>query len=314
MADAPVWFTSNTSLIILGVLAALELAATKSPEARELLAEVDKYLKTLMALVTYLGIASAADVAFAEEVVQRAGLFSWAEDVWSIAGPLLLILYPLVMLMLIGIVVGLFVLARKWAEAREEKAKVPCSNCGQPVYAHAMACPACRTAVAEPRAVGFFGGSKARADANLDAHPYRLVEKKRCPVCATRFARRTPHQSCEACGHALFADTDFARRYANRVGRRLPLVLVVSFAFSLIPVIGLIPGVIYYRLTLIAPYRRYIPLSRSFVLKWLIRIFFFVLIAFQWVPVLGGFAVPVMALVSYVSYRGTFHRMLATSA
>jgi hypothetical protein len=175
-----------------------------------------------------------------------------------------------------------------------------------------MACPSCRTAVDQPKAIGFFGGSKQQPDTNLDAHPYRLVEKKRCPACATRFARRTPRQTCAACSHELFADADFARKYADRVGRRLPLVLLVSFLFSLIPVVGLIPGVIYYRLTLIAPYRRYIPLSRSFVLKWVIRIFFFVLIAFQWVPGLGGFVVPVMALVSYVSYRGTFHRMLTS--
>jgi len=307
MADAPVWFTSNTCLIILGALAALELVATKVPEARQLLTEVDKYLKSGMALVTYLGIASAADGAFAKEALQQAGMFdvlpaavvaiavyfisaargavlsifmeadedddagvqgllSWAEDVWSVAGPLLLILFPIVMLILIGLVAGLFVLARKWAEAREEKAKVPCTHCGQSIYAHAMACPACQTPVAEPKAVAFFGGSKKQPDTNLDAHPYALVEKKRCPVCATRFTQRIPRQTCEACTHELFADADFARTYVNRVGSRLPLVLVVSFLFSLVPVIGLIPGVIYYRLALIAPYRRYIPLSRSFLL------------------------------------------------
>jgi len=55
-------------------------------------------------------------------------------------------------------------------------------------------------------------------------------------------------------------------------------------------------------------------ISVSKVNKWLIRIFFFVLIAFQWVPGLGGFVVPVMALVSYISYRATFNSVLASGA
>src|SRR5207248_528566 len=41
----PTWFTSDTSLVILGVLAALEIIAERFPEAAAILAEVHDYLK-----------------------------------------------------------------------------------------------------------------------------------------------------------------------------------------------------------------------------------------------------------------------------
>jgi hypothetical protein len=79
---------------------------------------------------------------------------------------------------------------------------------------------------------------------------------------------------------------------------------------SLIPVIGLIPGVIYYRLALVAPFRRYIPMTHNFVAKWSIRLLFFALVSMQIVPGLGGFVVPIMAMVSFLVYRTTFCKML----
>src|SRR3954468_2355614 len=52
----PTWFTSDTSLVILGLLSALELIAERMPEAKALLDEVHDYLKTGMAALTFLGV------------------------------------------------------------------------------------------------------------------------------------------------------------------------------------------------------------------------------------------------------------------
>ena len=52
--------------------------------------------------------------------------------------------------------------------------------------------------------------------------------------------------------------------------------------------LGVIPGVIYYRLAIVAPFRRYIPPGRGFLLRWGVRLAVVVLVAFQWVPVAGG--------------------------
>ena len=106
------------------------------------------------------------------------------------------------------------------------------------------------------------------------------------------------------------ADRAFAEQYIERVTRRLPGVCGVSFGLSLIPVIGLIPGVIYYRMALVAPFRRYLPLGRRFLLKWVIRIIVFLLIATQWIPLIGGAAIPLMAFVNHGFYRSSYRRQV----
>ena len=350
-AETPTWFTHEYTVLGLGALAALEVAAEKIPEAREFKAETDRYLKAGMAAVTYMGVASATDIAFAEEIIQKAGildifpafltaiavffssgarnsmmlvlaeadeeddlglqqLISWGEDLWVIGGLILLLFFPIFMLCVIGISIGVLMAMQKWSEVREERKRVPCANCGTQIYPCAMACPSCSTPVTQPVKIGFLGGSKKKPCPSIQDQPYRLVEKRRCPVCATRFPNRAMKQTCEACSHELMSESGFQEAYMGYVDRRLPGVLIVSTLLSLIPVIGLVPGVLVYRMQLVAPYRRYIPLGRRLVTKWLMRFLFFFLIMFQWVPILGGLTVPVMALLSHSAYRGAFGKTL----
>ena len=66
ITDVPTWFTHDITLIVLGILAGLEVAATKSADARELLNDIDGYAKTGSAFVTTLtvsGIITADDAA-----------------------------------------------------------------------------------------------------------------------------------------------------------------------------------------------------------------------------------------------------------
>ncbi len=347
----PNWFTSNWSIIVLGLLSGLEVLATKNPDARALLDEVDKYLKTGMATLTSIGLISAIDAGFVQQVTEQAGLFdylttfliipgvyiagtartevmniltdadedddigiqgliSWAEDIWSTFGILLLVLFPIFMIIVIGIVTGLILAARKYIEYREEKSKVPCRQCGELIYPSATACQNCRTRVDQPKSIGFLGGSKKKNAGDLAKHTWRLVEKKRCPVCATRFDERKVRQTCKACGHELMADPEFAKSYMRHIGNRLPVVLGVSALFSFIPIVGLIPGVIYYRMAIVAPFRRYLPFGKRLMLKWGIRILFFFLIMFQWIPVAGAAVVPIMATVNYTAYRAIYRNEL----
>src|SRR4051794_11396582 len=69
----PTWFTSDLALIVLGVLAALELVAERVPEAKSVLDEVHDYLKTGMAVLTYLGALNATDRAAVGPLIERAG-------------------------------------------------------------------------------------------------------------------------------------------------------------------------------------------------------------------------------------------------
>ena len=80
----------------------------------------------------------------------------------------------------------------------------------------------------------------------------------------------------------------------------------VLFALGFIPVVGLIPGIIHYRLVLVAPYRRYLPRRTTLLLRWGVRLVSLGLIAFQWVPVIGGLSIPAMALLNHTVYRNRF--------
>lgn len=241
------------------------------------------------------------------------GLFSWGEDVWALFGPLLFILFPIVMLLLIGGVIGAMYMLRRRAEAREEQSKVSCPNCTSMNYATALHCYDCRHAFEAPRQVGFFGTAKDSPAPDLTHHPYRLAEKKRCPVCATRFEERSVYQACSACGHTLNTEQAFTDEYVLYISRRVPKVMGICLGLSLIPVIGLIPGVIYYRMTLVAPYRRYLPRGHSWRTKWLTRIAAVGLISFQWVPGVGAVTVPALAYINYGLYRRAYFKQLSTA-
>ena len=101
-------------------------------------------------------------------------------------------------------------------------------------------------------------------------------------------------------------DPQFARDYIASIDRRVPITCALCFLMGLVPVLGVIPGVICYRLTIVAPFRRYIPSGQGFVLRWGVRLAILALVALQWVPVAGGLAIPSMALINYVAYRNAF--------
>jgi hypothetical protein len=347
--DVPTWFTSDAALGVLGLLAALELVAERLPEAQDVLDQFQGYLKTGMAVLTYLGVLNATDRAAVGQMLRQAGpgdylpvlavgagvylasqargavlwplteadedddlgvrgLIRWVEDLWGGLGPVALIVFPLLSVAAFGLAVVMLLLFERRLESRREAGKVPCVNCGQLIHASAPACPSCHAPVKQPKDVGLLGQSKD-APADIALLPYRLVAVKRCPACATRFDRRAVKQTCRACGHPLMDDPRFARDYIASIDRRVPLVCVVCFLLGLIPVLGVIPGVIYYRLAIVAPLRRYIPIGRGFLLRWGVRLTLLLLVAFQWVPVAGGLAVSAMALINYAAYRTAYRRL-----
>ena len=173
------------------------------------------------------------------------------------------------------------------------------------VYACAVACPACHRPVDRPAAVGFLGLSKPYPAADPAAQPYALAERRRCPVCAAHLPVGRP-APCRACGDDVRSTPAFAAAYAGHVARRLPVVLAVTFALGLVPVVGLIVGVVYYRGLLVLPFAQYLPGGRRFLLRSGMSVLFLLLAIFQVIPLLGGFAVPVMAVVSCAAYRRAY--------
>lgn len=233
-------------------------------------------------------------------------LISWFEDLWASVGIIFLFLYPIGMTILILLVVAVMGLLKKLRERKEEKSKRPCVSCSETVYPCALYCPACGVEQESVQAIGFFGQSLKKPVVDKNRAGLALAEKKRCPRCAARLRKRDTQQDCPDCGAIPFNDPEFNRAYVAQVTRRVPKVVAISALFSLIPVIGLIPGVIYYRIALVAPFIGYLPAGRSFGLKILLRMALLLLIGLQLIPGIGVVSVPVMALLSYGLYRSAF--------
>lgn len=364
VTHVPPWFTHDLTVTILGLLAALEIAATKSSDARALLSEVDRYIKSGTAFLSTLvvsGVITSNDAAVIREITafvepvraglgDRAlsliaaagtgvgvwfaagargalldvfaeadpdddakvqGLLSWAEDVWALFGTLLLFLFPLVMLGITALLLVVLALLGRRARKREEQSKTACTSCGQTMYRCALACPSCGNPNAQVHAIGWLGQSLETPADDPSRQPMALMRKGRCPVCATHLKHGRALQRCGACGHNLFQDPHEAERLLRAIDMKLPGALIVSGLLGLIPVIGLIPAIIVYRLQLIAPLRRYTSLTRSILTRWLLRLLFFVLVWVQVMPGVGALAVPVMALLSYGAYRRMFVKQIA---
>lgn len=235
---------------------------------------------------------------------------SWCEELWASFGVLIIFVFPLLMLLALGAVFGSLFLIRKRHEAKQEKAKIACPSCQTRIHPFATGCFKCGTPVAAPKKLGFFGGTLEEAETNVEEQKLRLIESKRSPLSGEKAEGRGVDVACAVDGVKPLGDPGLTRRYLERVQSRLLKVLLFGGLFSLVPGIGLIIGVVYYRLQLVGPFRRYLPLSRNFLTKWLIRLVFFVLITFQWVPVAGGLVVPIMALLNYWFYSSAFKKEL----
>jgi Zn finger protein HypA/HybF involved in hydrogenase expression len=348
VSGTPTWFTSDITLVILGILSVLEIAATKSSDVREFLHEFDPFIKSAMSFLTTAGVLSAADIKLTNEIQGHAPgltdlglsaavagavfyvtslrsgvmsvlshadphddlhlqrLVSWFEDLWSAFGLLLIVLFPILMLAVVLLITGMLYAMQRYLEYREDKSKIPCASCGTPLYSMALACPSCKAQTAQPFAVGFLGMPSSNLAANRQSHALDLIAKKRCPNCATRFIERASRQACSACGHILMETSAESTAYLSHIDQRLPQTLGVCLALSAIPVVGIIPGIIYYRIKMVAPFRQYIGFGTGVLVKWGVRLLNLVLILLQPVPILGAFLVPLMAFTNYRVYRSVY--------
>ena len=133
---------------------------------------------------------------------------------------------------------------------------------------------------------------------------------KRCPVCATRFDGKSAQQLCSACGHSLMSTPAARDAYLAHIDARAPRTLLVSTLLGFIPVIGMIPAIVYFRMNLVRPFRQYLSFSTGFVVKWGVRLLNLVLILLQPIPGLGALRVLAMAYTNYRVYRGVYVKSL----
>lgn len=237
-------------------------------------------------------------------------LLAWAENSWAVLGLLFLVIFPFVALGLAALTMLGIWIARRRAEAREERAKVPCAGCTLPIRPHATRCHHCLRELEAPRAVGVFGQPKREAAPERARHAFDLAARKRCPQCASRLPEQAVRQTCPTCAKVTFASTAEFERYLEVIAARLPKTLLVSLGLGAIPLLGVIPGVLYYRLNLVAGLRGYIPPVRGCTTRWVVRVLHFLVIAFQPIPLVGALVLPLLCWSTYSIYR----RSLSTRA
>jgi Zn finger protein HypA/HybF involved in hydrogenase expression len=343
LSRAPDWFTSNTALGVLGALAAVEIASAKSAELKAFMADFDALMKSIVALVVSLAVldpetekvvktidklgvfswsfsALAAGTVFGMTMLRNQvvalideldgdddiglqTLINWIENIWTVMGIFVLVLLPILAVVLSALTaLGLYV-ARKRAERKEEASKTPCANCETRILPHATRCHSCGTTVAAPRKVGVFGQPKSDPTPDVALHRFELVARKRCPDCATRLPKRQVRQTCGTCGRITFLSPGEFQSYLAALDQRLPRTLGICFLLSAVPLLGVVPGVIYYRLTMITGVRGYIPPLRGCTTKWVVRFVNWGVIALQPVPLLGATIVPLMCWTNFVIYK-----------
>jgi hypothetical protein len=343
--NAPQWFTSNTALAVMTVMAALEIYAAKSPDVRAFLEQIDGFVKSGVAVLVSMALLDKESAAIMKMMdhqdlfglhtlwslavggavylvsALRRAVLEWIFDIddnddlgvqtllmrvetaWTAGGLFFILLFPAVAIVLsAATALGLWYLQRR-AEWKEDQMRVPCASCAVRIHPSALICHACNKDVAAPRRIGVFGQPKEQAIEDRLEHRFLLVGRKRCPVCAMRLKQRAVQQDCPTCGRKTFASTAEFEQYLSALDARLPRTLGICLLLGAIPIVGVIPGVAYYRLTLVAGLRGYIPPLRGCISRWLVRVVNWVLIGFQVIPIAGALVLPVMCMTNYWVYR-----------
>ena len=99
---------------------------------------------------------------------------------------------------------------------------------------------------------------------------------------------------------------EFRTAYADAVSRRLPLTVAACAGFGLVPVAGLVPAVLTYRLTLVRPFMQRVPLGRRLLTKWLLRALLIALAWLQIIPVVGVLAIALMVMINHEAWRRAY--------
>lgn len=230
--------------------------------------------------------------------IQKAIL--WVEGAFVFGGVAALAIFPALAVALLATAAGSLFAVERWTSHRETSLLVPCASCGVELHPAAPSCPSCRVA-REPSGISSLGRPLERAAG--PRHADRLLACKRCPHCAVKLGSNRLSQTCPACGQTAFASQEDVLRYVTAAQWQLPKTLLICALLGAVPLVGLIPGIIYYRLSLLGGLRRYLPMGSGMATRWLSRFLTIGLLAFQWVPILGAAMLPLLCLANFALYR-----------
>lgn len=233
---------------------------------------------------------------------------SWIETLFAGVNTIFFLFVPVLSIILFVVAIICLWGVKAYFESQEEKKRVICHACGVSHYGSALVCPSCGSKHKTPLHVGLLGQTSTTYAKDRETHRWNLIAVKRCPQCATKLDGRNVDQTCKVCNEVVLGNPEALKEYIHHYESNLLPTLLVCTAVGLIPFAGVVAGVIYYRLTLISPLRRYVPKAHGCFARWGLRLFNIILISFQPIPVLGALIMPVMCYTNYQIYRSLLVR------
>ena len=262
----------------------------------------------------YLGLAEMDP----EDDLKLRSLLLWLETGLGLLGPFIVIMVPGAAIIAALIAMAALYLVDNRIKAKEASQRIQCSNCDYSMHHTAPYCAQCNTVNRDVRNLTWLGQADDSLVTDAKQHQFLLKSHKRCSHCGERSSEQSVNITCEHCGHSFFDSIADADAYLAGIRAKLPKVLVVTALFSLIPIIGIIPGMIYYRLELTRGLRAYLPRINTFATRWAVRIICLILLFWQVIPALGIVALPLMALINFLVYsqalRNQFNKQLGQSS
>jgi hypothetical protein len=254
------------------------------------------------------GMYSALTAVDEDDSIGLVRVLSWMEDAIGFFGVAAALLLPGLAVVLAGFAVVALEVVRRGLEARERRQLAPCGACQTPNHLSAVECAQCRERFPAPSPVGWLGVARVGRVDDLDAHRLRLIGAKRCRSCATRLVERRLDQQCPACDTPVFPDEAALDRYMEHLRARLPKTLLVCLVLGSVPLLGLIPGILYYRISLIASLRYYIPRTMGMFARICVRVLNLILLMLQVVPLVGAVTLPLMCWLNHAVYGAAVRR------
>ena len=225
------------------------------------------------------------------------------ENALGLIGPAIFIVYPMVAFAAAGAALLILVGMNLWVKRLENRHSAECPSCQHINHLSALSCGKCSHSLADVKAVGFMGLAKDEPrNPDTQQHKLDLLRVKRCPECASVNKEKSVGVVCSVCNTPYFRNPSELDSFLKAARKRLGKTLVVTSILGLLPIVGLIPGIIFYRLYLVAGLKGYVSSSSNFLFRLLLSVLFLILIIYQATPVIGFAAIPIMALANFLLY------------
>jgi len=182
-------------------------------------------------------------------------LLAFLEDALCAVMLFLTIFWPVVLVFLILSVFLFEYLVKLYINNISEKRQHPCPSCGTMVSDAAPLCWNCHASQPKVCSLGFLGLPSVK-EIPLDgmkAHQLSLLFSGRCPVCAELL---TNVDDCAKCRQPIWQHENSRRNYISAVDRRFWLHLAFCLLCGWIPILGLLP-IILFRYRVLLPIRYY---------------------------------------------------------